>query len=626
MIRTRRLFLGIVIMLSLSSVLIAGATPGFADNFGINPQGTVATTPTSTPIATLTHPPTETPTVTSAEEGEIMSVITAYFETRYSAFNSLQMDGFKNMIAKSTEGKSFLQAESSKLHVQLKYAELFRLRYEDYEFFLDFKDISIDSSERVATVSVIEGHDVIFEKFKEYNPLDPTVSKMRNLEHTIVLGKEQGEWKIVSDYYEDYLWGFLRATGVSTDELLLYAGSQGSGPSGPGDDPVGETDCDLVNDETTYAYYRDGAVDYAREFALEPNDEDYHFFPFDPGPPPTGGDCTNFISQAIYEGGNALMANEGNDLGWYYIDEYDYATAWTHVYKMLEFITFEFLEGYEMWQEGPEGCHMKNANYVEEGDVIQYDWDGVGAWEEWDHGVIITKTYQLSPHVRDHEVASHTPERLDYPYESFRIDLPAPDMKTRFIHIERLDGSPVPDVDILISQGSDDAGPNPNDCIFRPIDNEVYLGGCDNGGDIISGFRFENIEIPQYSTIESAYLTLTVDGPYTDPIQLIIRGEKISTPLTYSMTSPPEDRIYLTSAYRTWYISDEWQFGTQRNTPDIKNIIQEIVDQSYWNSGQTISLIFSNDNPDTTIHRRVYGYEREEAQFAAHLVINFTGP
>jgi len=57
MLRTRRLFLGIVIMLSLSSVLIAGATPGFADNFGINPQGTVATTPTSTPIATLTHPP-----------------------------------------------------------------------------------------------------------------------------------------------------------------------------------------------------------------------------------------------------------------------------------------------------------------------------------------------------------------------------------------------------------------------------------------------------------------------------------------------------------------------------------------------------------------------------------------
>ncbi|MCD4803084.1 MAG: amidase domain-containing protein [Anaerolineales bacterium] len=603
-------------MLSLSSVLIAGATPGFADNFGINPQGTVATTPTSTPIATLTHPPTETPTVTSAEEGEIMSVITAYFETRYSAFNSLQMDGFKNMIAKSTEGKSFLQAESGKLHVQLKYAELFRLRYEDYEFFLDFKDISIDSSERVATVSVIEGHDVIFEKFKEYNPLDPTVSKMRNLEHTIVLGKEQGEWKIVSDYYEDYLWGFLRATGVSTDELLLYAGSQGSGPGGPGDDPVGETDCDLVNDETTYAYYRDGAVAYAHEFANRPyNDDDYHDFTYD------GGDCTNFISQAIYEGGNALMVDGGGTLGWYYNSSTDHSPSWTDVNFM-----FEFIKGYEVWQAGPEGCHMKNANYVEEGDVIQYDMEGTADWDAWEHGVIIVETIQLSPHIRDHLVASHTPDHLDYPYESFRIDLPAPNMKTRFIHIERLDGSPVPDVDILISQGSDDAGPNPNDCIFRPVDNEVYLGGCDNGGDIISGFRFENIEIPYNSTIESAYLTLTVDGTYTDPIQVIIRGEKMSNPLTFSLTSPPEDRVYLTSAYRTWYISDEWQFGTQRNTPDIKNIIQEIVDQSYWNSGQTISLIFSNDNPDTTIHRRVYGYEREEAQFAAHLVINFTGP
>lgn len=97
---------------------------------------------------------------------------------------------------------------------------MYHLRYLEYEYYLDFEDISIDLVNHEAIVSVIEGHDVIFEISKEISKSDPTVSSMRNLQHTVVLRKEGDLWKILHDDYRDYLWRFINATGLSKEEYL----------------------------------------------------------------------------------------------------------------------------------------------------------------------------------------------------------------------------------------------------------------------------------------------------------------------------------------------------------------------------------------------------------------------
>ena len=61
----------------------------------------------------------------------------------------------------------------------------------------------------------------------------------------------------------------------------------------------------------TYSPYdRQKAVEYARRWALERNPifEDYTGI---------GGDCTNFVSQAIFAG--TCVQNYTRDLGWYLI-------------------------------------------------------------------------------------------------------------------------------------------------------------------------------------------------------------------------------------------------------------------------------------------------------------------
>ncbi len=168
---------------------------------------------------------------------------------------------------------------------------------------------------------------------------------------------------------------------------------------------------------------------------------------------------------------------------------------------------------------------------------------------------------------------------------------------------------PSQNVGISISQGSDDGGTNPGDCAFSNTDNEVYLGACFNGGDITSGFRFNNIQIPRNANIERAYIHFTVDGTYTAGIQAQIYGEASSNPLTYSLSSPPTNRL-TTFNSALWRITDQWEFRELRDTPDISSVIQEIINRPDWISGRPISIIIKNAGSGSSEHRRVIGFER----------------
>ncbi|MCI0610954.1 MAG: peptidoglycan DD-metalloendopeptidase family protein [Anaerolineae bacterium] len=61
---------------------------------------------------------------------------------------------------------------------------------------------------------------------------------------------------------------------------------------------------------------------------------------------------------------------------------------------------------------------------------------------------------------------------------------------------------------VSINKGSDDAGTNPTPCVSNATDNEIYLGACFNGNDITSGFRFENVQIPQAQILKARMFTL----------------------------------------------------------------------------------------------------------------------
>jgi hypothetical protein len=578
------------------------AVPVHADNIEITTP-----TPTGTPVHETSN---QNKSASPVQQEGIKSVIRAYFEIRYRALSvsqpdTFQLKGFGDLVSDQPDTKAFLDAELGKLAVDIKHARLNHLRYADLKYSLDFKNIAVDASSLTATVSVTEGNEVVYEFSKEHDPLDPIVTRMSGLDHTIILRQEQGKWKITSDYYNDYLWRMLRETGKSADEILrtMKALPESSLQSASTQTQV---QCTNLPSGPTHAYDRTGAVNYANAHANNYNPD---YPDYDDG---SHGDCTNFVSQSIYEGGNASMtipdplpSPSGNgQLGWYLLNETQRATDWNDVSGFYDFVTHPYV-----WDEGPEGCDVTIGDLMP-GDVIQY-----GDGTTWYHAVIVVEIRDGIPYV-----ASHSPNISPVAYN--RFDYFGNYSDIRFIRIEQSKGNPP--VKAKIDQGSDDAGTNPTPCTFSATDNEVYLGTCFSGGNITSGFRFTNVQIPKRAHIKYAYLIFTVDGDYTVPISVNLFGEATGNSLTFTASDPPETRP-TTNHSVLWNITDNWILGMRRTPPDLSSVIQDIVRDKDWSSGNALSVITENAN--STTHRRVIGFERatwDTGDSPAKLIITYS--
>jgi hypothetical protein len=167
-------------------------------------------------------------------------------------------------------------------------------------------------------------------------------------------------------------------------------------------------------------------------------------------------------------------------------------------------------------------------------------------------------------------------------------------------------------ISIQINQGSDDAGIHPATCAFTTTEN-VYFGECANGMDITSGFRFNNVQIPQNAIIRLAYINFTVDGPYDDELNIDIFGEANGNPVTFSASNTPGNRPKTLSSV-LWHIraDEHWTLGEHWLTPDFASVIQEIVSRADWSPGNSMVIITTKGGLSSGPwkHRRVIPFER----------------
>ena len=386
--------------------------------------------------------------IPSAVKYEIKNTILAYLALRYQLLSvsppaEIQQDVFGELVSSGDDAKDFLTTETAKLAVERKWHELNKQRYAKYEYTLNYKDIAFDASSQMATVSLYEHFEIVCERAIESSPQNPSSCAIGGLTHEIVLHNEHSQWKIISDTYWDSWWREFRKPGLTTDEVLqkinVKLDSVKAHVSLPLSVAAPETEfsCNFSADDSSHPYERNEAVTYAQTHA-----ENYNLY-YPTYDDQTYGDCTNFVSQAIYEDGNASMSipeplptrvTDGQ-LQWYLLNGMQRASAWNHVVPL-----YDFLVSPAAWNEGPEGCEMTYNNdeqlaerlsQIQAGDIIQYDWDGIGGW---DHSVIVVG--------RDEngivQVASHSPnsQQLDYNWKAYK--------NIRLIHICLLYTSPSP--------------------------------------------------------------------------------------------------------------------------------------------------------------------------------------
>lgn len=111
------------------------------------------------------------------------------------------------------------------------------------------------------------------------------------------------------------------------------------------------------------------------------------------------------------------------------------------------------------------------------------------------------------------------------------------------------------------------------------------------------GLRFRNIVIPKGVRIDSAFLVLTShEGKSKDDIaNLTLYGDNVDNSPTFTADSLVTSRAR-TSASVRWIVAEEWKLWSVYRSPDLKSVIQEIVNRSGWQSGNALSLFMIGEN------------------------------
>lgn len=166
---------------------------------------------------------------------------------------------------------------------------------------------------------------------------------------------------------------------------------------------------------------------------------------------------------------------------------------------------------------------------------------------------------------------------------------------------------------IKISVGTDDAEEVVSTGAIDRTNSDLEM--AQDGSTIqMVGLRFTGIPIPQGSTIQSAYVQFTTDESQTgNTVNVRIRGEASDDAAAISTTAFDISGRTDTSASVTWSAISGWstvpETGTNQKTPDIKTIIQEIVNRGGWASGNDILITIENNGSTSSTRRTAEPFE-----------------
>ena len=118
------------------------------------------------------------------------------------------------------------------------------------------------------------------------------------------------------------------------------------------------------------------------------------------------------------------------------------------------------------------------------------------------------------------------------------------------------------------------------------------------------GLYFEGVNVPSDAIIASAWVVFEVDEASSGPVSIEISGHKAANSYAFSSSARVTQREK-TKARRSWKPSDWTVTGDKKTTVQIDAIIQEIIQVSGWELGNSLSLIFDRSQSDLSENKRV---------------------
>ncbi len=190
------------------------------------------------------------------------------------------------------------------------------------------------------------------------------------------------------------------------------------------------------------------------------------------------------------------------------------------------------------------------------------------------------------------------PERVPellvyYTFESQVVEIPI-----------RQNGEPITDTldngQIITFNTSSDDAEQENDEMDSLFDDDLdagWEGDPEDQNILTAGLRFTDVTIPKGFIIDSAYIQIySHEGKSAEDVaNITIVGEATDHASTYTYESLITTRPH-TSASINWVVDVEWGLWMPYRTPDIKTIVQEIVNREGWEAGNALAIMLMGEN------------------------------
>ncbi|MGI9289837.1 MAG: PKD domain-containing protein [Gammaproteobacteria bacterium] len=114
-----------------------------------------------------------------------------------------------------------------------------------------------------------------------------------------------------------------------------------------------------------------------------------------------------------------------------------------------------------------------------------------------------------------------------------------------------------------------------------------------HGGAQEVGIRFQNIDIPQGATINTAWLEFIAEDSDNDPTMVTIRAQDSDNAATFTNTAFNISDRPDTSASVDWTIEAWSSTGVQHFTPELATVVQEVVDRAGWQANNSMAFLIA---------------------------------
>ncbi len=155
-------------------------------------------------------------------------------------------------------------------------------------------------------------------------------------------------------------------------------------------------------------------------------------------------------------------------------------------------------------------------------------------------------------------------------------------------------------LNIPITNGLDDVEERPNGTIARTgSDLELVV---DTQGAQTVGLRFLNVTLPAGATITEAYIQFTQDEANSAAANVLVQGQASPNPLGFTTANFNVSSRPRTTNSTTW-IPVPWTVngsaGPGQRTPSLITVVQELIGQGGWASGNAMVFIFTGSGTRT---------------------------